>query len=120
MADEPEEATENAEKEQHPLAGLKVVVNILDDCTVLIGLTQGAVDPHLESLAISPNDDLADILQAVPEALEKAKEKWTGQPRNPDFKKPTTTPAVRTTRTTTRQARGSTRTDPDVEAPRMF
>ena len=113
-------AANSEEKEQHPLAGLKIVVNVLDDCAVFIGLTQGAVDPFFESLAVSPNDELIDILKSVPEALEKAKEKWTGQPRNPAYTKQAAPRTPRTTGQTGRGRQGAARPDPNVQAPQMF
>ena len=43
---------------ENPLVGVKVVVNILEE-GVLIGITRGAVDPHVENCAVSPSDGQA-------------------------------------------------------------
>jgi hypothetical protein len=119
---EPTPETPQEEVQEHPLAGLKVVVEVLDVGSALIGISQGSVDPHLENCAISINDDLSSILAVVPEVLERARERWGRQPRFPGAQ-PTPAPA----RTAGQQAPASARTGgqarpqgPQVETPRMF
>ena len=106
---------------ENPLVGVKVVVNILEE-GVLIGITRGAVDPHVENLAISPSDGLPAIMAAVPEVLERAIARWEGQPRFPAYKAPAAaTPARRTGRATA-AGQPATTTPPDegVQRPRLF
>ena len=118
-----EQTPETPQEEQHPLAGLKVVVTILEDNAALIGLSRGAVDPHVEPCAISAHDDLASILSVVPEVLERALQRWERQPRFPAAPPPAATPA-RTPRAQTQgTGRRTGRTqpqDPNVQTPQMF
>ena len=104
------------EVEEHPLAGLKVVVEILDAGCALIGLSQGEVDPHLEPCAISVNCSLEEILAVVPEVLERARERWGRQPRFPNAEVPAPAPRTgggRPPQPAPRQPQGP-------QTPRMF
>jgi hypothetical protein len=103
-------------QEEYPLAGLKVVVEVLDAGCALIGISQGEVDPHLEPCAISVNCSLEEILAVVPEVLERARERWGRQPRFPNAEVPAPTPrtgAGRPPQPATRQPQGP-------QTPRMF
>ena len=105
---------------ENPLVGVKVVVNILEE-GVLIGITRGAVDPHVENLAILPSDGLPAIMAAVPEVLERAIPRWEGTPRFPAYKAPAaTTPARRTGRAATGTQQGTAPPQEGVERPRLF
>ena len=105
---------------ENPLVGVKVVVNILEE-GVLIGITRGAVDPHVENCAVSPSDGLAAIMAVVPEVLERAIARWEGQPRFPAYQAPA---AATTARRTGRAATGGQPATPapeeGVQRPRLF
>jgi hypothetical protein len=107
-------------QEEHPLAGLKVVVTVLDVGSVLIGVSRGAVDPHMENFAISSNADLNSILAVVPEVLERARERWASQPRFTNYQPPAAAPAPRTRQQVTRSRQGANQPDEEVQRPRMF
>ncbi len=102
-------------QEPNPLVGLKVVVTFLE-AGVLIGISKPQVDVHVENCAIAPGDGLPAVLAIIPEVLERAQERWEGQPRFPTYQAPT---QPRTRRTTTR---GQQTPPPDegVHRPRLF
>ncbi len=105
---------------ENPLVGVKVVLNILEE-GVLVGVTRGAVDPHVENLAISPNDGLPAIMAAVPEVLERAIARWEGTPRFPAYKAPATaTTPRRIGRGTTGSQQGIAPPQEGVQRPRLF
>ena len=119
MTQEAHPSTEG--QSESPLAGVKVVLNILEE-GVLIGISGGAtVDPHMENCAISSDDDIQAILAVVPEVLERARERWAAQPRFPAYQAPaTTTAAPRTGRQTTRGRQGTGGQDEGEQRPQMF
>ncbi|MFQ6027533.1 MAG: hypothetical protein ACE5Q6_08580 [Dehalococcoidia bacterium] len=105
---------------ENPLAGVKVVLNILDE-GVLIGVSRGAVDPHMENCAISPDDDIQAILAVIPEVLERARERWEGQPRFPAYQAPAAATGTQRAGQQTGRGRGrGNQQQGDAEAPRMF
>ena len=106
---------------EHPLVGLKVVLNILEE-VVMVGISRGEVDPHMESCAISPDDDIQEVLAVVPQVLEHAWERWQTQPSFPPYQPPPGAPAApRAARAAPQNARGRPAAGaPDAQRPRMF
>lgn len=111
---------EEQETQPNPLVGVKVVVYIVEGAAV-IGVSRGPVDPHLETLEISPDQGLEAILAAVPEVLERARARWEGTPRFPAYQAPLPPAGTQRTRQQTPGRRqGTGGQQEEVQAPRMF
>ena len=124
MTQVPEETQETQEtRSNNPLVGVKVVVNVVEGA-VMVGVSRGPVDPHLEKLEVSPDEGLEAILAAVPEVLERARARWEGTPRFPAYQAPPAATGTERTRQQTQGRRqgtgGQSASGGEVQAPRMF
>lgn len=71
---------------------LKIVIHIKEDIAV-VGVWTPEVDPLIERVALIAKSDteltpVEQVLVAIPDLVNRAREKWAASPRNPAYQGP--------------------------------
>ena len=110
-AEQDSQGSEDGGDEAASTDDLKVVVSIKGGRTT-IGVQQPSADPHIETFDA---DDLTGLAQELVSVIERARSKWEGSPKHPDYERPAP-PARRRNRRQQGSAQGAATTDAETRA----